>query len=171
MHCPLCGTSLREIEYEGVHVHTCDDCGGECIGPDQLAHVVRIRQERFAPEVLSQIEGRAPTFGLTGDGAEHRSLCCPSCSGAMRVVNYSADSGIYMDRCEDCGTMFLDHEELEKIQALMERWGDEAPEQIRAISAELERARRETAEATSRAFAGSRFAFVNALVNRMLDAA
>lgn len=172
MHCPLCGTDLRELEYEGVHVHTCDDCGGEVIGHDELRHIVRIREETFSDALRAELESRTPTYGISDhELSNRRSLTCPTCQGPMVVINYGGDSGVFIDRCGKCSTMFLDHEELEKIQTLMERWGDEAPDQIRAISDQLEQKRRDTAEATSRAFAGSRFAFVNALVNRLLDAA
>jgi hypothetical protein len=53
----------------------------------------------------------------------------------------------------------------------MERWADEAPQQLQAIAGKLEVARREVAEQTNDAFTGSRFAFVNALINRLLDVA
>jgi hypothetical protein len=53
----------------------------------------------------------------------------------------------------------------------MEQFEDDAPEQIRKIASQLDQARRETAESISRTFAGSRFAFVNAVINRLLDAA
>jgi len=171
INCPLCATSLNDIEYEGVRVHTCDGCGGEVIGPNELGHVVRVREMRFDESLLEELEARAPKFGIDGEPRSHRSLACPQCGEPMQTVNYSGDSAILIDRCGACATMFLDHAELEKIQALMEQWSDEAPGRIRAISNELERTRRETAESTSRAFAGSRFAFFNAIVNRLLDAA
>ena len=62
-------------------------------------------------------------------------------------------------------------EELERIQAVMEEWQDAAPAKLQLIARELETTRRETAESCNRAFSGSRFAFVNAIINRLLDAA
>ena len=97
--------------------------------------------------------------------------CCPSCNGSMRVTNYCGDSGVCVDRCDACGGLWLDHLELEKVQVLLEQWADDAPAQIQAVAGELENVRRETAERLDNAFAGSRFAFVNALINRFLDAA
>jgi len=170
MQCPKCGTALRAVVYEGASIHTCDGCGGEVITPDALRHVVETRDKRFSPELQAQLAERTPTFGVPVDECD-RSLSCPACAGSMRVVNYCGDSGVYIDRCERCTSTFLDHEELEKVQAIMEKFEDEAPEQLRAIAGELEQTRRETAEASSRAFAGSRFSFINAVINRFLDAA
>ena len=89
----------------------------------------------------------------------------------MRVVNYGGDSGVFVDRCERCQGIWLDQQELEKIQLLTEQWADEAPQQLRALSSELETARQAAAAQTNSAFSGSRFAFVNAVINRLLDAA
>lgn len=170
MNCPRCGSFLREIEYENMHIHTCDSCGAEVIGPDELRNIVETRERHFPPDLCKLLAQQTPIFG-TPTNEPGRAFSCPTCSKPMGLVNYGGDSGIMIDRCGECGTLFLDHEELEKIQIIMDRWQDEAPEQIRAIAGELERARREAAESASRAFAGSRFAFVNAMINRFLDAA
>jgi Zn-finger nucleic acid-binding protein len=169
MHCPCCGTYLRPTEYEGVVVHTCDGCGGEFLGGGELAHIVNTRDQRFSPVLRQALADRKPEFGLPSD--TQRWLNCPSCRKPMQSLNYCGDSGIVVDRCDHCQGVWLDHEELEKVQIIMEQWEDKAPEQIKAISDHLEQIRRETAESTGRAFAGSRFAFVNALINRFLDAA
>jgi len=170
MDCPLCLRRMRETEYEGVLIHICDRCGGEFVGAQELAHIVRTRQMRFPnvdPNALAQIK---PQFGIPGS-EKQRVLGCPQCGSQMTVVNYCGDSGVYVDRCDHCGGVWLDHEELENVQVLMEKWADEAPEQIRAVAGRLEVARQREAARTSKAFAGSRFAFVNALINCFLDAA
>jgi len=170
MHCPKCGQPLRDIEYEAVSIDTCDSCGGEVLGPDAIRHIVTTRDEKFPAELRAAMRHREPMFGVPGHERD-RSLNCPNCQSRMSVVNYGGDSGFFVDRCDRCETMFLDHEELEKIQAAMEHWKDEAPAKIGAIADELERRRREVADSTNRAFSGSRFAFVNAVINRLLDAA
>jgi len=170
MECPQCQRLLREATYEGVLIHICDKCGGEFIGADELAHIVRTREERF-PEASDSTPARIqPQFGVP-DSETRRRLNCPQCTATMQVNNYGGDSGIYIDCCPQCGAVWLDHNELENIQVLMERWADEAPAQIQAIAGQLEQARQHAAQTTSNAFAGSRFAFINALINRFLDAA
>ena len=72
---------------------------------------------------------------------------------------------------DHCGGVWLDRNELEHIQILTERWADEAPQQLQQVAGQLEAARRDAAEQANDGFAGSRFAFINALINRLLDAA
>ena len=170
MQCPQCSATLEPTTYEDVLIHACNACGGEFIGGEELGHIVRTRHERFSTELKKARGERKPKFGIPIEETS-RSLCCPGCGEPMKVVSYGGDSGIFVDRCESCDALWLDCEELERIQVLQERWSDEAPQQLQAISNDLETARRKAAERANKAFAGSRFAFVNALINRFLDAA
>ena len=170
MQCPQCRSELDPLEYEGAPIHGCNTCGGEFISAEDLGRVVRLRQEQFRAELQAALAERQPSFGVP-ESETARSLCCPGCGESMRVVNYGSDTGVFVDRCERCAGLWLDQQELEKIQLLMERWADEAPQQLRALSSELETARQAAAARTNSAFSGSRFAFVNAVINRLLDAA
>jgi Zn-finger nucleic acid-binding protein len=161
---------LTPTTYEGLPVHTCETCGGEFIGGEDLARIVQTRQEQFDPRLKASLAEHKPSFG-GADTQPKRSLACPACAGTMRVINYAGDSGIHVDHCDVCGGLWLDHEELEKVQYVMEKWADEAPDQIQAIAGQVGVARRQAAASTSQTFGGSRFAFVNAIINRLLDAA
>lgn len=170
MHCPIDRSPLRPIEYEGCLVHTCDVCGGEAVGADALARIVNIREKVFGPRVHEIVGAHAPIPGEPS-GHERRSLRCPFCDSGMGSVNYGTDTGILADRCFACGCLWLDREELEMVQTLMERWQDEAPRHIRRIADELEEARGRAERRAAGAFQGSRFTFINAIINRVLDAA
>lgn len=170
MHCPKCGSTMGEIRYEGVGISTCDGCGGEFVGGDEMVHIVNTREERFAEAAAMAISGMKPMFGVPGSEREGQRQC-PACTAPMTVVNYGGDSGVFVDRCDGCGGMWLDQHELENVQLLMERWADEAPADIKAIAGQLESARQRAAAAGDDSFSGSRFAFVNALMNRLLDVA
>ena len=89
----------------------------------------------------------------------------------MMLLNYLGDTGVHLDRCPACHGLWLDHQELERVQVLVERWADDAPEQIRSIAGQLEEAREQAARETTGVFQASRFSLVNALINRILDAA
>ena len=171
MQCPSCQHAMRDAEYENVLIRTCDGCGGEFVEADALAHIVNTREQRFpAATDRSDLAAQKPVFGVPA-AERRRVLDCPVCENAMDVGNYGGDSGIFVDRCSGCGGVWLDRDELENVQMLMESWADEATSKLQALSTELEHARREAAEAVSESFTGSRFAFVNAIVNRVLDAA
>lgn len=170
MNCPACTSTLRTLEYEGVSVETCDGCGGEFVQGSELSHIVKVRETRFAEPMRSALAFKAPVFGVADIDATTR-FCCPACRIPMNPINYAGDSGVIVDRCGGCGGMWLEHAELEKIQILLEKWEDSAPSQIRGAAAELRRAQEEAEKGASAAFRGSRFSFVNAIVNRFLDAA
>ncbi len=168
MNCPNCAKALKPVRYEGCSIHTCESCGGEFVAGESLAAIVRARQEKFPEAMVAQMRTCKPQFG---DFCEARALSCPACENAMRTMNYSGDSGVCVDRCSLCGGMWLDHDELEKVQALMETWQDRAPAQMRTIAGKLEHARMQAASKVSGSFQGSRFSFVNAMINHLLDAA
>ena len=170
MKCPSCDETMRPISYEGVAVHTCDACGGEFIGPAEMAHIIAAREQRFTPELDEAMGEFTPIFGLVASETE-RLLDCPVCETPMTVINFGGDTGVHVDRCGACQGLWLDLEELEKVQILMERWQDAAPAQLGAIAADLEIARRRAVESARAQFGASRFSFVNALINRLLDAA
>lgn len=170
MNCPACTHTLRTCTYEGVDIETCDGCGGEFVTGEEMGHIVRVRDQRFSDPQRASVAHRKPMFGIADADATTR-FCCPTCRSAMNPVNYAGDTGVVVDRCPSCGGMWLDHSELEKVQMLLEKWGDEAPSKIGAAQAELNRAREKAARDSSAVFRGSRFSFVNALVNRYLDAA
>ncbi len=170
MQCPQCAASLQSTVYEDVPMHTCNTCGGEFVGGEEFRRIVDNRKERFDAEIRDQLAACKPAFGAEASQPE-RSLPCPACGQSMKVANYAGDSGIFVDRCDVCSGLWLDHAELEKVQVVMERWADDAKPQIQAIAGKLEMARRKAADSATGSFSGSRFAFVNALINRLLDAA
>lgn len=170
MQCPECANQLTTITYEGARVHTCIGCGGEFIGGVELATIINRREERFCDAVLGETVEREPVHGVPEVEARCE-MDCPACATPMRTLNYGVDTGVYVERCDGCGGVWLDHDELEHVQAVMERWTDEAPERLRAAAGELEAARHEAASRAATGFNGSRFAFVNAVINRLLDAA
>lgn len=168
MNCPTCRAALRSMMYEGVDIHTCDGCGGEFVGPEQLSQIIQTREARFGGGVEQALRTRRPSFGAPADT---RALDCPGCGGKTRTINYGGDTGVSVDRCVECGGLWLDHDELELVQGLLERWADDATSTIRAHAQELEKARKLAAARVDKRFQGSRFSFVNALINRVLDAA
>jgi len=168
MNCPVCDKAMKPVCYEGCAIHTCEACGGEFVPGECLTTIVRVRQEKFPESIMAQVATRVPEFGVF---CEARGLKCPACENPMRSLNYSGDSGVCIDRCELCNGVWLDHDELEKVQTLLEHWQDHAPATVRDIAGQLERSRAHAAAKSSKAFQGSRFSFVNAVINRLLDAA
>ena len=170
MNCPHCHAYLSDVTYEGVSIHTCNGCGGEFIGPKELSCIVNKRETVFGQHLKKLVEHHKPIFGKLDEEIDH-DMKCPGCKHNMKPMNYAGDTAVCVDRCDKCGGMWLDHEELEKIQLITEHWQDRAPSQLKTIAGKLEQSRIEAAEKTSKVFRGSRFSFVNALINRLLEAA
>jgi len=135
-----------------------------------LAGIVRLREQTLAADMCEALADTTPFAGIP-ESRKQRALDCPQCDSAMTVINYCGDTGIFVDRCAACNGLWLDQDELEQIQILMERWADESSGKIRSIAAQLEEARKNAAQPTEAHFRHSRFAFINALINRFLDAA
>lgn len=170
MQCPRCQSTLRQSFYEGVEIHTCPGCGGEFVPGAMLPQILRTRETTFDAEVLHDIEHHTPLYGVPADEIA-TDVACPGCQGPMRPVNYAGDTAVIVDRCDDCDGVWLDAKELAKIQAILEKWGAEAEGQLAMISHRLESARQDAAHAVGDAYQGSRFSFINAVINRILDAA
>lgn len=170
MNSPITGTPMRPVEYEGCLIYECPDTGGELLSGDALSYIVQKREETLASGGVHETTTYKPLFATPVLETENI-LDCPCCGSEMQVINYAGDTGVFIDKCSSCGAVWLDNEELEKIQELMEGWQDNAPEQLKRIADRLEMARQSAATQGDRTFSGSRFSFVNALMNRFLDAA
>lgn len=169
MNCPTCTAPLAAFTYEGVTIHSCPGCEGEFVGPEQIHAIINTRLTQFTPEVQAAAAARAPVFGVPA--LESRHLHCPQCQGQMQTLNFAVDSGIYLDRCHACSGLWLDASELERLQAVLELWEDRAPGQIALLAGTLASTRQANHDRQRSAFQGSRFALVNALMNRVLSAA
>lgn len=170
MRCPIDGRELTPMEYEGALVFTCESCGGDLLSGDTLSHIVRTRESTFGELWPQLVQHSRPIMGTPAKSLQ-RGLGCPVCAAKMTTVNYFGSSDIFIDRCLQCQAVWLDRQELERVQALVEQWQDQAPGQLAAISIKLEDTRKRTVAASESAFQGSRLSFVNALMNRLLDAA
>jgi len=170
MNCPSCHGTLRTITYEGIEVETCPSCGGEWLDADELGKVVKIRQQKFGEEQCRAIAEATPYTGVVLKDVD-RDLTCPSCGGTTDPVNYGGGSGLVIDKCTSCGGIWLDADELEKVQMLVEGWDAKLPEdlekygpKLREIAAEMDKA--DDVHPSRLPLVGP---FINALVNRIID--
>jgi len=166
MKCPNCQGILKTTSYEGIKIETCPQCSGEWLDADELGHVNRVREVRFSEEERRAI---AQSTSITGVPLEDvdRDLACPKCGGQTDAVNFGGDSGIISDRCTGCKGFWLDKDELEKIQSLVEGWDDCLPDDLAKHGEKLHQvAERVDAEDNVNI---SHFGFVNAMINGVLD--
>lgn len=166
MNCPNCRTPLSTIDYEGIQIETCRSCGGEWLDSDELLHVTRAREARFSPEERRAIAESTTIEGVVLKDVDH-DLICPKCGSTSDPVNYGGNTGLIIDRCTTCHGIWLDADELEKVQMLVEGWEDKLPDDLAEYGPELRRIRGRLDQADD--VSVSRFGFVNAAINGILN--
>jgi Zn-finger nucleic acid-binding protein len=123
MNCPVCGTELRTIQYEGVSIEECEACEGRWLEAGKLKEIIDARDVQFGAA-----DRQAAAKGLRNPGVPpkeiERPIPCPNCRVPTAAINYGQDTGIIINRCSTCGGTWLDRGELEKIQLLLEGLDD-----------------------------------------------
>ncbi|MCO6438355.1 MAG: zf-TFIIB domain-containing protein [Phycisphaerae bacterium] len=166
MQCPACQSTLRPVVYEGITIETCDACRGEWLDPGELLHVTRAREARFGENERRAVTAAAKITGVKLADAD-RDLRCPKCGDTTDAVNYGGDSGIVIDRCTGCGGIWLDADEMEKVQMLVEHWEDQLPDDLKKYAKRLRQVAADVEQRTCFNLAG--IPFMNALVNGVID--
>ncbi len=110
MNCPICLASMEEKRVGEADFYLCRDCRGLWVGMDVLAKLsAALRQSDFTlkREMFSDASASVPMEVI---------LNCPVCGQAMLHSEYAFDSGIMIDRCGSCRTVWLDVEKIFLIQ-------------------------------------------------------
>lgn len=122
MQCPRCQTVLKTATYEGVEIETCPGCEGEWLDQGELATIVE-KQERALPEEMVESMDRLTRETFAIDDSSPSQMKCPKClDSELKRFIYAATSGIALDKCPTCGGVWLDKNELEMVQVLVEEW-------------------------------------------------
>jgi Zn-finger nucleic acid-binding protein len=166
MQCPGCHATLRTVDYEGIKIESCPACEGEWLDAGELKHIAQAREVRF-DEAERRAVAAAVKITPVKVERHDRDLRCPKCAGQTDARNYGGDTGILIDQCTTCGGIWVDVGELEKIQMVIEGWEDGLPEDLRKYGPRLRQVAEDTRERTC--FKESRFAFLNAIINGILD--
>ncbi len=125
MNCPNCGTSARlaPCQCENIEIDQCKKCQGHWLDPGELQTILKNEIETFTPELIEK------TIQASFQGIPEEELAvkksCPKCQKPMRGVKFSYHSGIILDRCMEGHGIWLDHKELDKLQAHHEHWNQE----------------------------------------------
>lgn len=119
MKCPRCAGTLKKTHYEDIEVDQCPSCHGIWLDRGELQPILTNEETVFS-EALKAASVAGQTFGMPE--AEKLSVePCPKCSKPMAPMSFSANSGVIIDSCAEHG-IWLDAQELEKIQAVHEHW-------------------------------------------------
>lgn len=122
--CPRCNQSLVEEVYEGVVTYRCVFCGGIFVEEEKVGRII-IRKEVDFDERIKRLAELTQRQGLEKIKAKNREkvlfyLKCPRCGEEMMRNFYTLAYLVTVDRCISCGFVWLDQDELEMIQYLVE---------------------------------------------------
>jgi Zn-finger nucleic acid-binding protein len=112
--CPCCRTPLRPLEFSGVQLEECADCGGVWFDDGEL-NAVRD----------SGVEGYETLEVQASPGAQHvpseGAKLCPSCNLRLRTYRYLYTSPIELEECPGCYGVWVEEGELGKIHAFLQQ--------------------------------------------------
>ncbi len=112
--CPRCLALLVEKEVDGVKLDQCSSCFGIFLDENELSKI------KGNPDSLKKID-----TAVSGSSSSHaaagadKPIACIRCRAEMEKVNFSYTSGIFIDYCPLCRSIWLDDSELEKTVSFL----------------------------------------------------
>lgn len=106
--CPRCSNTLEIIDIDGIKIDRCGSCCGIFLDETELGQI----KDRGCASIESLASGGKLPAGRISEGEK---INCVRCSSAMQTVNFSYTSGIMIDHCPACNSVWLDNGELGKI--------------------------------------------------------
>ena len=126
--CPSCGAQLRRIDYEGVKLEACPECGGRLVGSREVRRLAARReiafseqQLRLADLVAAQGDDLRRAAHLARGRPGVRLLVCPRCGRPMLRRHWDYEHAVEVDVCAVCDVTWFEKDELEVLQVLSER--------------------------------------------------
>ncbi|MDH7493038.1 MAG: zinc metalloprotease HtpX [Candidatus Saccharicenans sp.] len=122
--CPVCGTRLVEVFYEGVKIKKCQTCRGQLVAMADLEKIFARREMTF-PESLQQ-KARAYREALLDPSLkppvlkEKPPAFCPGCGLQFTLRPFSYHYLLPVYKCYPCQLIWFEDQELEILQILIE---------------------------------------------------
>lgn len=124
MTCPRCKNSLKTEKYEDVEVDNCKSCGGTWLDDGEIKTIIDTREQSFSPKIIH--DTLVSAFSGVPKDEQEASLKCPKCESSMPALNYDYKSGIIINSCPQGHGIWLDKDELKKVQIYREHCEKEA---------------------------------------------
>jgi len=112
--CPRCMALLVEKEADGLKIDQCSSCFGIFLDENELSKI------KDNPDSLKKIDTAVSGSSCSQAAAgEDKPIACIRCKAEMEKVNFSYTSGIFIDYCPLCRSIWLDDSELEKTVSFL----------------------------------------------------
>jgi Zn-finger nucleic acid-binding protein len=169
MKCPRCNSVFCSTEYDGVTIQVCPDCKGEWLIAGELQKIVEHHDEVFTSEEIASLDAVNKEV-FTAEKDDHDELNCPACENVqMEHFNYADTSGIILHKCTNCDGIWMDRDELKKIEELVDGWKADLNQDVTKFGSVLEKIDIEEQKELDRDVSISRFGFVNKVLRRFCE--
>ena len=168
MKCPRCRSVLRVVEYDGIQIEVCSDCRGEWLHAEELEKLVEHHDHVFSARDIAALE--TVNRPLTPMEEQDRDILnCPHCETIeMERFNYADASDLQLHKCPECGGIWADKDQLEKVEELVDGWKASLTEDTAKYGPILKKIAAEERKELDRDVSISRFAVVNTILRRLL---
>jgi Zn-finger nucleic acid-binding protein len=169
MNCPRCHSALNPIEQDGVEIQVCAQCKGEWLSAGELGKILEHHDEVFTPEEIASMDAVNHDV-FTAEKDDHDELNCPHCEGIqMEHFNYGDTSGIMLHKCLQCGGIWTDKDQLEKVEMLVDGWKKRLSEDSLNYDSILRKVETKEQEEMDKNVSISKVGFVNAILRRFCE--
>jgi hypothetical protein len=169
MKCPRCQSILNESGYDGVEIEVCPECKGEWLASGELQKIVEHHDEVFTPAEIASVAGVNQEI-FTAEADNHDELNCPVCEEVvMEHFNYGGASGIILHKCTECDGIWMDKDQLLKIEELVDGWKADLNADVERFGTVLAKIGVEEQKELDRAVSISRFGFVNRVLRQFCE--
>jgi Zn-finger nucleic acid-binding protein len=127
--CPACSIALKAYDYEGLTISYCDNCQGKLLNEDQVGMALNRKREIFSEDVLliaRSVMDQGNLLDIKKDFSIKRreSFLCPNCCNQKnRMITrfFNPMYPVVIDKCNACGCVWFEKNELEVLQAIFEK--------------------------------------------------
>jgi len=169
MNCPRCNGTLHAVEYDGQTVEVCPGCKGEWLHAGELQKLVEHHDEVFTAKELESLDAVNKEI-FTAEKDDHDELNCPVCKNIrMEHFNYGDTSGIILHKCSECGGIWMDKDQLQKVEEAVDGWKSDLGQDTAKFGTVLDKIDTEEEKELDRDVSISRFGFVNMLLRRFCE--
>ncbi len=126
--CPRCKIPLLTEHHGDIVLERCEHCGGYWMTPEDLKAVLDL--------IRLPVQGSATRMGIDLTDVQEDALC-PICDVPLEPFNYAGDSGIILDKCRNCGGIWLDGGDLERVLAVVAASEKDLDRDVKRFSADL----------------------------------
>lgn len=169
MKCPRCGSILTSVVYDDETVEVCPSCKGEWLQAGELQKLVEHHHEIFTAEEFASVDAVSKEI-FTAEKDDHDELNRPCCENVqMEHFNYGDTSGIILHKCPDCGGIWMDKDQLQKVEEVVDGWKRDLNEDAAKYGPVLQKVEAEEQKDLDKSVSISRFGFVNSVLRRFCE--